>query len=108
MLAYTRLLSAKNDVGGVIGRLMFGDAVAERRQVDPGENLFALPEQDRGQSDVQLVDQTAPEILTHHLGAATNLHVTAVGGELRLFQRRLDTVGHENEGGAAVHLNGIA
>jgi hypothetical protein len=35
-------LSAENDVGGVVGRLMFGDAVAERRQVDPGEHRFAL------------------------------------------------------------------
>ena len=41
-------LSAENDVGGVIGGLMFGDAVAERRQIDPGEHRFALPEHDRG------------------------------------------------------------
>ena len=40
-------LSAENDVGGMLGRLMFGDAVAERRQVDPGEHRFALPEHDR-------------------------------------------------------------
>src|SRR5208337_553191 len=90
-------LSAENDVGGVFSRLMFGDAVAERRQVDPGEHRFALPEHDRGQSDMQFVDQTGAKILTHRLGTTTNLHVTALGGEPRLLQRRLDTVGHEDE-----------
>src|ERR1700727_445625 len=101
-------LSAENDVRRVIGGLMFGDAVAERRQVDPGEYRFALPEHDRGHSEMQLVDQTGAKILTHRLGATTNLHVTALGGELRLLQRRLDTVGHEIKGGGAFHLNWIA
>src|ERR1700676_5651492 len=50
-------LSAENDVGGMLGRLMFGDAIAERRQVDPGEHRFASPEHDRGQGAMQLIDQ---------------------------------------------------
>jgi hypothetical protein len=58
-------LSAENDVGGVVGRLMFGDAVAERWQVDPGKHRFALPEHDRGQSEMQFVDQPGAKILTH-------------------------------------------
>ena len=78
-------------MGGVFGGLMFGDAVAERWQVDPGEHRFALPEHDRGQSEMQLVDQAGAKILAHRLDAAANLHVTALGGELRLLQRRLDT-----------------
>jgi hypothetical protein len=40
-------LSAENDVGGVLGRLMFGDAIAKRRQVDSSEHRFALPKHDR-------------------------------------------------------------
>ena len=55
-------LSAENDVGGVIGRLMFGDAVAERRQVDPGEHRFASPEHDRRQGEMQLVDYAGAKI----------------------------------------------
>ena len=51
------LLSAENDVGGMLGRLMLGDTVAERWQVDPGEHRFALAEHDRRQGDMQLVDQ---------------------------------------------------
>ena len=44
-------------MAGLVGRLMFGDAVAERRQVDPGEHRFALTEHDRGQGEMQFVDQ---------------------------------------------------
>jgi len=58
-------LSAQNDVGGMLGRLMFGDAVAERRQVDAGEHRFALPEHDRRQGEMQLIDQPARRLLTY-------------------------------------------
>src|SRR6185437_11480245 len=102
------LLSVENDVGGVLGRLMSGDAVAERRQIDPGEHRFALPEHDRRQSEMQFVDQPGAKILTHRLDATTDLHVAAFGGELRLLQRRLDSVGPEDAGGAALHLDRIA
>src|SRR5580704_9854751 len=57
---------------------------------------------------MQLVDQPAAKILTHRLDATADLHVAALGSELRLLQRSLDTVGHEDEGGAAVHLDRIA
>jgi hypothetical protein len=50
------MLSAENNVGGMLGSLMFGDSIAERRQVDPGEHRFALPEHYRGQGEMQLVD----------------------------------------------------
>src|ERR1700733_3282821 len=74
-------LSAENDVRRVLGGLMFCDAIAERWQIDPSEHRFALPEHDRGQSEMQLVDQTSAKILTHRLNAAANLHITALGGE---------------------------
>jgi hypothetical protein len=89
---------------GVFSRLMFGDAVAERRQVDPGEHRFALPEHDRGHGEMQVVDQAGAKILTHRLDAAAHLHVATIGGELRLFQRRLDALGHEDESCATFHL----
>src|SRR5580700_10135961 len=101
-------LSAENDVGGMLGRLMFGDAVAERRQVDPGEHHFALPEHDRRQGEMQLIDQPGAKILTRRLDATADLHVATIGGLFRLLQRRLDTVGYEDEGGAAFHLDRIA
>src|SRR6202051_449531 len=57
---------------------------------------------------MQFVDQPGAKILTHRLDATTDLHVATIGGLLRLIQRRLDTVGHEEEGGAAFHLDRIA
>ena len=72
------LLSAENDVSGVCGRLVFGDAEAEHREVNPGEHCFALPEHDGGQGQMQLVDQSRAKILTHRLDAAAGLRS---GGE---------------------------
>src|SRR5215469_34583 len=100
-------LSAENDVGGVLGGLMLGHAVAERRQVDPGEHRFALSEQDGGECEVQFVDQPGEKILAHRLDATADLHVATIGGKLRLIQGRLNPVGHEEEGGAAFHLDRI-
>jgi ABC-type uncharacterized transport system substrate-binding protein len=59
----------------MLGRLMFGDAIAERRQIDPGEHCFALPEHDRRQGEMQLIDQPGAKILTHRLDATADLHV---------------------------------
>src|SRR5262245_56406515 len=102
------LLSAENDVGGVCGRLVFGDVEAERRQVNPGEHCFALPEHDGGQGQTELVEQSRAKVLTHRLDAPADLHVATIGGLLRLIQRRLDTLGHKDKGGAAFHLDRIA
>ena len=95
-------------MGGVFGRLMLGHAEAQRRQIDVGEHCFALPEHDGRKREMQLVDQAGAKVLAHRVDAATDLHVAAVGSELRLFQRRLDAIGHEDEGGAALHLDGVA
>ena len=46
------LLSAENDVGGLVGCLMFSNAVAKRWQVDPGEHRFALPKYDRREGEM--------------------------------------------------------
>jgi hypothetical protein len=52
-----------------------------------------LAEHDRGQGEMQLVEQPGAKILTHRLDATADLHVATIGGLLRLIQRRLDTVG---------------
>src|SRR5690349_19431900 len=45
--SHERLLSAENYVGSVVGCLMFVDAVAQPRQVNPGKHGFTLPEHNR-------------------------------------------------------------
>ena len=64
---------------------MLSDTVTECRQVDPGEQRFALAKHDRGQREMELVDQPGAEILTDGLHATANLDVTPASGELRLF-----------------------
>jgi hypothetical protein len=56
---------------------------------------------------MQFIDHPRAEILTHRLDAA-DFHIAAIGGSFRLFQCRLDAPGHEDEGGAAFHLDRIA
>src|SRR5215831_14390717 len=73
----------------------------------PANIASPLPEHDGGQGQMQLVDQSRAKILTHRLDAAADLHVATIGGLLRLIQRRLDTLGHKDEGGAAFHLDRI-
>src|SRR5690242_711859 len=57
---------------------------------------------------MQLVDEPGAKILTHRRDATADLHVATMGGAFRLIQRRLDTLGDEDEGGAACHLDRIA
>src|ERR1700686_5505530 len=57
---------------------------------------------------MQLGNQPGAKILTHRLDATADLHAATIGSVLRLIQSRLDTVGHEDEGGAAFHLDRIA
>src|SRR6185312_16167882 len=92
---------------GVFGRLVFGDTVAKRREVNSGEHRFASSKQDRRKCEVQFVDQSGTKILAHRFDAAADLHITTLGGDLRLFQGRLDSVSHEEEGGATFHLDRI-
>jgi hypothetical protein len=50
-------LPAENDVGDKLNGPMFGDAVAERRKVDRCEKRLALPEDNRREGEMQIVDQ---------------------------------------------------
>src|SRR6185437_2991722 len=107
-VGHRAFLTAENDVGSVLGCLMLGHAVSECRQVDAGEHRFAAPEHDRRQREMELVNHAGTQILTDRIDATGDLHVATLGSELRLLQRRLDSVGHEDEGGATFHLDGIA
>src|ERR1700722_20333444 len=57
---------------------------------------------------MQLVDKAGAKIRTAGLDAPADLHVAISGSESRPIQRRLDTLGHEDEGGAAFHFDRIA
>jgi len=49
-------LAGEHHVRHVLGRLVFGDAEAEGREVEAFEQGFALAQDDRREGQVQLVD----------------------------------------------------
>ena len=74
---------------------------------DAVEEPLALPEHHRRDVQPQLVDRACGEVLVDRRGAARDRHVAVAGGLARLRQRRLDAVGDEVEGRAALHRHGL-
>src|SRR5947207_1845424 len=58
-------LPRQNDVSCLLSRLMFGDAITERGQIDAVKHRFASSQHDRRQGEVQVVDQPGAKILVH-------------------------------------------
>src|SRR5690349_15441040 len=56
---------------------------------------------------MQIVDQPRREVLADGRHPAAETDVLVARRRLRLPQRRLDAVGHEVKGGAALHLDGV-
>ena len=66
------------------------------------EQANAAAEEERGDVDLQLVDEAGAEVLLHDVRSAGNGDVPVAGGRASLLQRRLDAVGDEGEGGSAL------
>ena len=77
-------------------------------RVNPLEQPLAAAQQDRGDGEVQLIDEAGAEILLDRVRSAADAHVFAVGGFLRPVQGLVDTAGDEVEGRAAGHFEGRA
>src|SRR5688500_3675119 len=84
----------------------FRSAVAERRQVEAGEQVLPGAEQDGRHGEVHLVDQAGLQILTNGGDAATDANVVAAGRGPRTLQRRVDAPGDEVEDSPGFHLQG--
>jgi hypothetical protein len=82
--------------------------VAEGAHVDPFEQRRSIAEEDRGDRDVQLVDESGTEVLPDRVGAAADPDVTGSGGLAGALQRLVDPAGDEVEGGAAGHRDRVA
>src|ERR1700743_3958255 len=57
---------------------------------------------------MQLIDYTGQKILTHRLHPTADFPRAAIGRAARLIQRCFDSLGDENEGCTAFHLDWIA
>src|SRR5690242_7168846 len=87
-----------------VRRALAGDRlralVAERAQVEPGEEVLPRAHQHRAQHEVHLVDEARLEVLPHGGHAAADADVAPARGLARLLQRLVDAAGDEAELGA--------
>src|SRR5687767_8436766 len=75
--ASQRSLPSKNHVGGESRAFVPGAGVAQGRKIHSFEESFSGAEQDRRNSDVQLVDQASAKILLNDVHAATETNILA-------------------------------
>src|SRR3569623_157654 len=102
LLAYL-ILATKSQMHGARCRDMLADCVAERRKINPVKKSFAATQQNRRNSDLQIVDQPRAKILADRCHAAANPNVLAAGRLSRTVKCRLDPVRYEMEDGTALH-----
>ena len=94
------------DVGGVFAGDGFGRSEAEFGEVDTGEEVFALAEEDGGDGEVHLVDLICGQVLANGGDAASDADVLAVGCFFGLLESGAGAFGDEVEGGASFHDEG--
>src|SRR5688572_9714656 len=98
-------LGAGHDVmHGLLARRGPYTAVTKAWEIETGEERLAGAEQARGNRDVHLVHKAGFEVLPNGGGAAEQADVLVPRCGPRAVQRGMDTVGHEMEDGAALHL----
>lgn len=65
--------------------------------------MLTNAKQDRGNGDVQLIDQASLEVLADRVDAAAEPNILPIGGGPRLLQGGMDALGDKVKGGAALH-----
>src|SRR5262245_55442088 len=84
---------------------MFGAFVAELGQVQIVKEVFAGAEQDRGNRDMELVDQSGTKVLANDRHSSAKADVATAGGIHCLPQRAVDVI-DEPELRSALHDDG--
>jgi hypothetical protein len=84
-------------------RNVFSALVAEFWQIDAGKKVFSRTEQDRGNSKVQLVDESRTKILPDRGDTAAEPDISAAGSIAGPLKYSMDIIGNEMEYGAALH-----
>ena len=76
---------------------MAGALIAQRRQIEPVQEMLAGPEQPVRDRHVQLVDEPRFEVLADRRNAAADLYVLSFSCRRRSLQCLVDTVGDKVE-----------
>src|SRR5437762_10582285 len=91
---------------GLLRRCEFNAFVSQNPQVNAFEQSLSTTEQDRCDSNVQLIDKALTKILLDRVGPTTNSHVSS-GGRLSCPVKRLANAARDElKRRVAFHLNG--
>jgi len=92
-------------MGRMLCRNIFGALIAESWQIDAGKKMLSGAEQDRGDCEVQFVDESCAKVLPNRGDAAAEpdiLTAGSIGGKLKCSA---DIVGNEVEYSTAIHCD---
>src|ERR1700674_1167885 len=101
-------LAPEYNMGGFLRRNELNAFVSQSARVNPLEQSLSPAQQDRRDSDVQLIDEAGTKILLDSVGSATNAHIHSVGCVARPIKRIVNTARDEVERRSAFHLDGRA
>src|SRR5512144_1186703 len=85
---------------------VLGARIPESRQVDTSQQVFACPEEDRSDCEVEFVDEAGLQVLPDRGDSTPQANVLLARSSLRLGESRLDAVGDEVKHRAAPHGEG--
>jgi len=96
----------QNNMRGLLRRCKFNAFVSQSPQVNAFEQSLSTTEQDRRDSNVQLINKALTKILLDRVGPTTNSHVSS-GGRLSCPVKRLANAARDElKRRVAFHLNG--
>jgi hypothetical protein len=95
-------------MGGFLRRNELNAFVSQSAHVNPLEQSLSPAQQDRRDSDVQLIDEARTKILPDGVRSTANTHIHSVGRVARLVKCLVNTARDEVECRFAFHLDGWA
>ncbi len=101
-------LAPEYNMGGFLRRNELNAFVSQSAHVNPLEQSLSPAQQDRRDSDVQLIDEARTKILLDSVRSAANAHIHSVGCVARPVKRLVNTARDEVECRSAFHLDGRA
>src|SRR5258706_6568578 len=93
-------------MGGFLRRNELTAFVSQSAHVNPLEQSLSPAQQDRRDSDMQLIDEARTKILLDSAGSAANAHIHSLGRVARPVKRLVNTARDEVERRSAFHLDG--
>src|SRR5258705_358172 len=101
-------LAPEYNMGGFLRRNELNAFVSQSAHVNPLEQSLSPAQQDRRDSDVQLIDEARTKILLDSVRSPANAHIHSVGCVARPVKCLVNTTRDEVECRSAFHLGGRA